>query len=105
MALAIKSFIELKADKKVFILGDMLELGEKSGFEHKKILDMLVQHKDEHIFLVGAEFQKVGPEFGFKSFHDARELSEYLKNEPLRGSSVLIKGSRRIGLEMIYDLL
>ena len=42
MALAIKSFAELKAEKKVFILGDMLELGEKSEDEHKKILEMLL---------------------------------------------------------------
>ncbi len=105
MALAINSFAEIKADRKVFILGDMLELGEKSGLEHKRILQLLVPHKHDDIFLVGAQFQEVAPEFGFKSFPDTGKLSEYLKNKPVRGSSVLIKGSRGMTLERIYDLL
>ena len=105
MALAITSFAEIKAENKVFILGDMLELGEKSEDEHKKILKMLLSQKNERIILVGTQFQKIAPEFGFKSFSDINKLSEYLKKEPVRGSSVLIKGSRGMTLEKIYDLL
>lgn len=105
MALAINSFSEIKAERKVCILGDMLELGEKSEDEHIRILQMLQQNKDEVVMLVGIQFQKVSPSFGFKSFPDVNKLSEYLKNKPIRNSSILIKGSRGIALEKIYPLL
>ena len=105
MALAITSFNEIKALKKVLILGDMLELGEKSMDEHARILQLLLPQKYDKIILVGAQFQKIASEFGIKSFSDIDKLSEYLKKEPLRGSSILIKGSRGMALERIYDLL
>ena len=105
MALAINSFAEIKAERKVCILGDMLELGEKSEDEHIRILQMLQQKKDEVVILVGIQFQKVSPSFGYKSFTDTNQLSEYLKNNPTRNSSILIKGSRGIALEKIYPLL
>lgn len=105
MALAINSFAEIKAERKVCILGDMLELGEKSEDEHIRILQMLQQKKDEVVILVGIQFQKVSSSFGYKSFTDTNQLSEYLKNNPTRNSSILIKGSRGIALEKIYPLL
>jgi UDP-N-acetylmuramoyl-tripeptide--D-alanyl-D-alanine ligase len=105
MALAIRSFEDVKSDKKLYILGDMLELGEKSEDEHMRILQMLQARKNEEIFLVGSQFKKVSAVFGFKSFSDVIELSDHLKNEPVRGSSILIKGSRGMALEKIYDLL
>ena len=105
MALAINSFAEIKAERKVCILGDMLELGEKSEDEHIRILQMLQQEKDEVVILVGIQFQKVSTSFGYKSFTDTNQLSEYLKNNPTRNSSILIKGSRGIALEKIYPLL
>jgi UDP-N-acetylmuramyl pentapeptide synthase len=47
MRAAIKSFSELKAGKKVLILGDMLELGERSEEEHRKLLDDIRKVKYE----------------------------------------------------------
>ena len=38
MILALESFAEIKAEKKLVILGDMLELGDKSEEEHLKLL-------------------------------------------------------------------
>ncbi len=44
MRLAIESFADVKADKKVCILGDMLELGDKSEEEHRAIHKVLSDH-------------------------------------------------------------
>ena len=41
MAEAIKAFKKIKNKNKLYILGDMLELGEKSTFEHQTIIDDL----------------------------------------------------------------
>lgn len=105
MMLALKSFFELKATKKVIILGDMLELGDKSDEEHLKLLKELQSLKTENVLLVGNTFQNVAADSGFKSFQDVGSLREYIKAEPIKSSLILIKGSRGMTLEKVYDLL
>ena len=105
MMLALKSFFELKTTRRVLILGDMLELGDKSEEEHLKLLEALQSLKPEKVLLAGSTFQKISQRYGYKSFQDVASLREYLKAEPIKGSFVLIKGSRGMTLEKIYDLL
>ena len=105
MRSALDSFARIPAGKKLVILGDMLELGEKSEEEHNKLLDELKSHKIENVFLVGSVFQKVSSNTGFRSFPDVSKLIDILRIEPVKGYTVLIKGSRRMGLEKVYDLL
>jgi UDP-N-acetylmuramoyl-tripeptide--D-alanyl-D-alanine ligase len=105
MNLALESFIGINADRKILILGDMLELGEKSEEEHIKLINSLQSHKVEKALLVGSVFQKISSKSGFKTFSDVNKLRDFLKSEIVKGNAILIKGSRRIGLEKIYDLL
>ena len=53
MFLALESFCEIQGDMKFVILGDMLELGEKSEEEHIKVLKGLQSCKIENALLVG----------------------------------------------------
>ena len=53
MYLALESFAGIQADRKLVILGDMLELGEKSEEEHIKLLNALQSNKVEKVLLVG----------------------------------------------------
>jgi UDP-N-acetylmuramoyl-tripeptide--D-alanyl-D-alanine ligase len=105
MLLALKSFFELKTTRRVIILGDMLELGDRSEEEHLKLLKELQTLKPEKVLLVGSTFEKFSASYGFRSFKDVSNLREYLKAEPVKGSFILIKGSRGMTLEKIYDLL
>lgn len=105
MMLALKSFFDLKASRKVLILGDMLELGDKSEEEHLKLLKAVKLLKPEKMILVGKIFHKVYKGSDYKTFKDVGELREYLKVDPLKGCFILIKGSRKMTLERIYDLL
>ena len=105
MRVAIESFAAMKADKKVCILGDMLELGDKSEEEHIAIHKVLTDHNLQNVMLVGPVFCKVSAGFRFKTFRDAERLKEFLKTKPLKGCHILIKGSRGIALEQVYDLL
>ena len=105
ISLALDSFSALKTDHKIVILGDMLELGEKSEEEHIKVLNMLQSGIAEKVFLVGPVFYRISSKSGFKAFENADKLKEFLKKEPLKGNVILIKGSRGIRLERIYDLL
>lgn len=105
MIQAFNSFFQLKANRKILILGDMLELGEKSEEEHQRILQAVKSHNPEKVLLIGPVFNKVSSEFGFKAFREMAGLKEYLKTEPVKGALVLIKGSRGMALERVYDLL
>jgi UDP-N-acetylmuramoyl-tripeptide--D-alanyl-D-alanine ligase len=105
MANALESFAELKAEKKLIILGDMLELGEKSGDEHLNILKYLKDCGVTDVFLVGPVFSSNAREFGYRSFPDVSSLKDFIISKPVKGKSILVKGSRGIGLERIYDLL
>jgi UDP-N-acetylmuramoyl-tripeptide--D-alanyl-D-alanine ligase len=105
MSLALESFAAIKAESKAVIIGDMLELGEKSTEEHARLFNYLKSLNIEKALLVGHIFQKVSAKSGFLAFPDVNKLKDFLKKEPLKGSTILIKGSRGIGLEKIYDLL
>jgi UDP-N-acetylmuramoyl-tripeptide--D-alanyl-D-alanine ligase len=105
MALAIGSFTSLEAVHKAVILGDMRELGDKSEEEHIKVLNLLKSGLADKVMLVGPVFKKVASDSGFDIFETVNNLIDFLKKEPLKGSTILIKGSRGIRLEKIYDLL
>lgn len=102
---ALESFNELKVERKLIILGDMLELGEKAPEEHLNILKNLKTSGIKDVFLVGKLFSTNAKEFGYKSFPDVLSLKEFIESKPLKGYHILVKGSRGIGLERIYDLL
>jgi len=105
MRLALESFGQIKGIKKLAILGDMLELGEKSEEEHIRLLEELGTFKIENALLVGPVFQKISSKSGIRSFSDTNELADFIKKDRINGMTILIKGSRGIGLEEIYDLL
>ena len=105
MRMAIESFAAIRAENKVCILGDMLELGDKSEEEHIKIHKVLSDNNLKNIMLAGPIFHKVSAGFRFKTFTSVSRLREYLKTKPLKGNHILIKGSRGMALEQIYDLL
>jgi len=105
MLSALESFVAIQADKKLVILGDMLELGSKSEEEHIRVLNEMQTYKIDKVFLVGPLFQKASYKFGLKSFPDVDALMKFLTGDTVKGNTILIKGSRGIGLEKIYNLL
>lgn len=105
MKLAIESFAHIPAENKTCILGDMLELGNKSEEEHKKIHKVLSDNNLRNVILTGPVFSKVSAGFRFKTFPNVTRLKEFLKSKPVKGHHILIKGSRGMALEQVYDLL
>ena len=82
-----------------------MELGEKSEEEHLKLVDQIKLLNAEKVLLVGSNFKKASEGTGFLSFSDIGELRNYLRKEPVKGTFILVKGSRGITLEKVYDLL
>lgn len=96
MRAAIENFAAMKADNKMLILGDMLELGEESAFEHKQILDLLTEKKLEDYILIGPLFSALQKE---KCFISSADAFAHLNAERPKNKTILIKGSRGIALE------
>jgi UDP-N-acetylmuramoyl-tripeptide--D-alanyl-D-alanine ligase len=105
MRRAIEAFMETKADKKLIILGDMLELGTRTNDEHMGLLRNLNSQGIIDVLLVGELFSALAGEFGYKSFRNVDDLAEYLKLNPVSSRHILVKGSRGIMLEKIYNLI
>jgi UDP-N-acetylmuramyl pentapeptide synthase len=59
----------------------------------------------KEVLLTGPVFSKVSEMSGFKSFTDVKKLKDFLKSHQVSGYHILIKGSRGIALEQIYEQL
>ena len=103
MRKAINSFLSVRADNKMCVLGDMLELGDSSLQEHRDILDLL-DNCDLRVILVGELFSLASLNSGFLSFRDVSQAEQFLNKEKIRGATILLKGSRGIGLERLFRL-
>ena len=133
MDAAIGNFDHIEAAHKVLMLGDMLELGDDSLTEHKKILEKADTVGAWKKYFVGEEFWKAasaiyarvpdlneaqtekiicsstvlkdgnGHETGF--FLTSSDLASYLSEHPLKDSTVLIKGSRGTRMETVLENL
>lgn len=106
MEAAIRNFAAEPAGnrtRRVMILGDMLELGEWSARQHQAIAALAAQ-SDAEVLLCGTNFAAVGNP-SLRAFTTRNELEKYLTDNPISDASVLIKGSRGIGLENVISLL
>jgi len=105
MKRALEAFLEKDDENTLLILGDMLELGPKSSEEHLNILRLINSKGIKRVLLAGPVFKSLAGDFGYQGFENVGELTAFLSKNPVKGSRVLVKGSRGIMLEKVYDLL
>lgn len=103
MEQALKNFGKLSSPCKVVILGEMLELGEYSVDEHKKIVELACKMNFDKIILVGKGFANLNKKYHY--FDSALECVDYLKHNPLINATLLVKGSRGVKLEQLINVL
>jgi UDP-N-acetylmuramoyl-tripeptide--D-alanyl-D-alanine ligase len=107
MEAAISNFAHLEAENKLLILGDMLELGNNSLDEHRRLIEIVKNcglWKKEKVILVGAVFGSLKEDTAIY-FSAKTEAEEYLKNHSIVSHLILVKGSRGIGLETLGKYL
>lgn len=104
MDAAIDNISLLEHSKKVLILGDMLELGEVSKEKHGEIRAKALLVQNAQVILVGTEFKAV-KEPQDVHFEETAELMNFIKSNPISNSLLLLKGSRKIKLEQLLELL
>ena len=107
MQVAIDNFSKMycSGDKYV-ILGDMLEMGEHSVNEHRKVLKQLQENLNfRKVYLAGENFVKANKGTSFKSFKSVSKLSECLQSENFVGAFFLVKGSRGMKMEKVLEAI
>jgi UDP-N-acetylmuramoyl-tripeptide--D-alanyl-D-alanine ligase len=105
MIASLKNFININEKNKALILGDMLELGNDSYEEHKKLLNYIDSLDLKNVFLVGDNFFKFRDFYEFNFFSTVDDLAKNLVLHPEIGKLFLVKGSRGIKLEKCIDYL
>ncbi|MBB1139343.1 UDP-N-acetylmuramoyl-tripeptide--D-alanyl-D-alanine ligase [Myroides sp. WP-1] len=111
MELSVANFNQLAATTpKIYILGDMFELGTASEKEHLNIVKQVEETQHDQAFFLGREFGKVKASATSTTsvFYDT--LADFFAQYPtieefLANKTVLIKGSRGMALEKIISFL
>lgn len=104
MRSALESFAMIDEQQKLFIIGDMKELGPDSPLEHKKVIDQ-IEALGLKGMVVGEEFHKIESNNILKRFNTAVELEKHLSSNKLDSYLILLKGSRSMKLEILENSL
>lgn len=104
MKVALMNFNDMAGKPKIAFLGDMFELGNTAGLEHKNIADLANDLDLDQVFLVGENFYGINTPL--QKFRDYESLAAHLSNEKSpANATIFIKGSRGMALERLLDLL
>lgn len=102
---------EDRESRKIVVIGDMLELGQRAGKLHDDLFDRLMQHKVDGIFTNGKACKKAADNIrkaGYSSafsFDSQKELAKALREFIKRGDVILLKGSRGMQMEKVLAYL
>lgn len=115
MLAALENIAMTSGRHKWVVLGDMLELGDESLTEHRRIVEWLMRHPDIQPIMVGREFGKAlgavksdGEALSeqFLYFESSEALLAFMENVSIpEGTIILVKGSRGMALERCKPLL
>ncbi len=103
MESALENLNHMAASKKGAVLGQMNELGKYSREEHQKIADLAESYNLNFLVLVGEKFTKIQTsEFTLK-FNHVSEVKNWWHSVEIGNTLVLVKGSRGIQLEKLFE--
>lgn len=101
MRASIGAFTLLPDERKIAVLGDMLELGDTAIEAHLEIAEYAKSLDLAQIYLVGPLFANAAAELGVRHYQDANALLAAEDLSKWAGASVMIKGSRGMRLEAL----
>lgn len=107
----LNTLCKIAKERKIAVLGDMLELGDYTETAHRTVGEYAAECKIDALFTLGESSKfitdsakKCGLKSAF-SFTDKAELTENLKNYLQKGDTVLFKASRGMKLEEVFEEL
>lgn len=111
---AVENIMTLFPDKKkIFVMGDMLELGESTRSSHMRLGAILANADPYLIFTCGESARHIAEGASSSGFprdrcfnvQDPLDLGEMLAGELVENSVILVKGSRMMRLEKVVEKL
>ena len=103
MRAAILNFAEIGLRDKVLWIGGMKEMGDQERYEHSELVSLISQYEWNNVILVGKEFK--GLQSGFTWFESSAEAAEYIRTNPPKNNSILVKGSRGSKMEVMVEAI
>lgn len=98
--------LKKQSGRKLFIFGDMLELGAFSKEAHQRVIDQAIDAGVDVVFTYGSLSKNVkSEELSLTHFLDKKPLIKMIKAEIKPGDTVLVKGSRSLQMETIIEEL
>jgi len=87
-------------DKKILILGDMLELGKSKIELHKSLSEVIRKNKIDELYTFGSamKYLKI-KKIIKKHFSTRKSLMNFIKKKDFNNSVILVKGSRGMCME------
>ncbi len=113
MTEALKTLDNFKTrGRRIFVIGDMLELGDRSIPAHKNLGEEIAQSKANILVTVGklaslsakSAQTLAGEKIQILEFTDHQEAAEFLIQEARSGDCVMFKGSRGTAMEKILQI-
>ncbi|PKP33702.1 MAG: UDP-N-acetylmuramoyl-tripeptide--D-alanyl-D-alanine ligase [Bacteroidetes bacterium HGW-Bacteroidetes-17] len=105
MLKAIDNFKMVKADQKILILGDMLELGSRSQSLHQDIVDHISKTGIKNVILIGSQFSLCELKSNWVHYKTTDQALDYLSSNKIKNCTILLKGSRGMRLEKLIETL
>ena len=93
--------------RKVFVMGDMGELGDSAEAMHREVGAFARERGIDALYTLGAASRHAAAGFGSgaRAFDDVTALIAEAKREAAAGATVLVKGSRFMQMERVADAL
>lgn len=104
-------FVNKFSSKKVAVIADMLELGEKSVYYHKKMAKPLKKAKFDYVLTLGSHtphLKEALEKTGYRNAHHFEshdKIADFITKKVEKGSLIFLKGSRGMQLEKVVDAL
>ena len=93
--------------RRIFVFGDMFELGDASAEQHMKVGHKCTEIELDHVFTIGNDTKYtdsvLNSNINSAHFETPAELITKLKNSFHAGDKVLFKGSRGMAMEKIIE--
>jgi len=98
------------AGRKILILGDMAELGEKARYYHEKVGEYALEKGIDKLYTLGVLSQSASDVFNGNGRHFSRleQMIDFINQQTLSEKcdvSILVKGSRSSRMELVVTAL
>jgi UDP-N-acetylmuramoyl-tripeptide--D-alanyl-D-alanine ligase len=103
MRASLINFAKMNVDKKVAIIGDMLELGNSSIQEHSDMISFVKKLNFDLTVFVGKEFMKARDNNFSLCFSNVRTARKWFYKQKFINTHIILKASRGIAIEKIIN--